>query len=79
MKKEVEMGIMIPEKLPNINLMKDSMFLITDTENYDTDNSAAFGESTDSSGSDGQSDSGQPKNVQKYVVRASGIDKRRSG
>lgn len=58
---------------PNINLMKDSMFLITDTENYDTDNSAAFGESTDSSGSDGQSDSGQPKNVQKYVVRASGI------
>ena len=38
---------------PNINLMKDSMFLITDTENYDTDNSAAFGESTDSSGSDG--------------------------
>lgn len=58
---------------PNINLMKDSMFLITDTENYDTDNSAAFGESTDSSGSDGQSDSGQPKNVQKYVVRASSI------
>ena len=58
---------------PNINLMKDSMFLITDTENYDTDNSAAFGESTDSSGSDGQSDSGQPKNVQKCVVRASGI------
>ena len=58
---------------PNINLMKDSMFLITDTENYDTDNSAAFGESTDSSGSDGQSDSEQPKNVQKYVVRASGI------
>lgn len=58
---------------PNINLMKDSMFLITDTENYDTDNSAAFGESTDSSGSDGQSDAGQPKNVQKYVVRASGI------
>lgn len=58
---------------PNINLMKDSMFLITDTENYDTDNSAAFGESTDSSGSDGQSDSGQPQNVQKYVVRASGI------
>lgn len=58
---------------PNINLMKDSMFLITDTENYDTDNSAAFGESTDSSGSDGQSDSGQPKTVQKYVVRASGV------
>lgn len=58
---------------PNINLMKDSMFLITDTENYDTDNSAAFGESSDSSGSDGQSDSRQPKNVQKYVVRASGI------
>lgn len=58
---------------PNINLMKDSMFLITDTENYDTDNSAAFGESTDSSGSDGQSDSGQPRNVQKYVVRASGV------
>lgn len=58
---------------PNINLMKDSMFLITDTENYDTDNSAAFGESTDSSGSDGQSDSGQLKNVQKYVVRASGV------
>lgn len=57
---------------PNINLMKDSMFLITDTENYDTDNSAAFGESSDSSGSDGQSNSGQPKNVQKYVVRASG-------
>lgn len=58
---------------PNINLMKDSMFLITDTENYDTDNSTAFGESTDSSGNDGQSDSGQPKNVQKYVVRAGGI------
>ena len=58
---------------PNINLMKDSMFLITDTENYDTDNSAAFGESSDSSGSDGQSNSGQPKNVQKYVVRASSI------
>lgn len=58
---------------PNINLMKDSMFLITDTENYDTDNSAAFGESTDSSGSDGQSESGQPKTVQKYVVRASGV------
>lgn len=58
---------------PNINLMKDSMFLITDTENYDTDNSTAFGESTDSSGNDGQSDSGQPKNVQKYVVRVSGI------
>ncbi len=58
---------------PNINLMKDSMFLITDTENYDTDNSAAFGEGSDSSGSDGQSNSGQPKNVQKYVVRASGI------
>lgn len=58
---------------PNINLMKDSMFLITDTENYDTDNGAAFGESTDSSGTDGQSDSGKPKTVQKYVVRASGI------
>ena len=58
---------------PNINLMKDSMFLITDTENYDTDNSAAFGESSDSSGSDGQSNSGQPKKEQKYVVRASGI------
>lgn len=58
---------------PNINLMKDSMFLITDTENYDTDNSTAFGESTDSSGNDGQSDSGQPKNVQKYVVRVGGI------
>lgn len=58
---------------PNINLMKDSMFLITDTENYDMDNSAAFGESTDSSGTDGKSDSGQPKTVQKYVVRASGI------
>ena len=58
---------------PNINLMKDSMFLITDTENYDTDNSTAFGESTDSSGNDGQSDSGQPKNVQNYVLRASVI------
>ncbi len=58
---------------PNINLAKDSMFLITDTENYDTDNSTAFGESTDSSGSDGQSDPGKPRNVQKYVVRASGV------
>ena len=58
---------------PDIDLAKDSMFLITDTENYDTDNSAAFGESTDSSGTDGQSDSGQPKTIQKYVVRASGV------
>ena len=60
-------------KTPNINLMKDSMFLITDTENYDTDNNASSGESTDSSGSDGQSDSGKPRSVQKYVVRASGV------
>ena len=57
----------------DIDLAKDSMFLITDTENYDTDNSAAFGESSDSTGSDGQSSSGQPKTVQKYVVKASGV------
>ncbi len=44
MKKEVETDIMIPEKLPNINLMKDSMFMITDRENYNSDNSTAFGE-----------------------------------
>lgn len=61
------------EETPDIDLAKDSMFLITDTENYDTDNSAAFGESSDSTGSDGQSSSGQPKTVQKYVVKASGV------
>lgn len=63
-------------KVPNINLMKDSLFMITDTENYNSDSSAAFGDSADrTAGAGSQSDSGtgQTKPVQKYVVRASGV------
>ena len=63
-------------KVPNINLMKDSLFMITDTENYNSDSSTAFGDSTDgTAGAGSQSDSGtgQTKPVQKYVVRASGV------
>ena len=56
--------------------MKDSLFMITDTENYNSDSSTAFGDSTDgTAGAGSQSDSGtgQTKPVQKYVVRASGV------
>ena len=63
-------------KVPNINLMKDSLFMITDTENYNSDSSTAFGDSTDgTAGTGSQSDSGtgKTKPVQKYVVRASGV------
>ena len=50
--------------------------MITDTENYNSDSSTAFGDSTDgTAGAGSQSDSGtgQTKPVQKYVVRASGV------
>ena len=56
--------------------MKDSLFMITDTENYNSDSSTAFGDSTDgTAGTGSQSDSGtgKTKPVQKYVVRASGV------
>ena len=50
--------------------------MITDTENYNSDSSAAFGDSADrTAGAGSQSDpgTGQTKPVQKYVVRASGV------
>ena len=50
--------------------------VITDTENYNSDSSTAFGDSTDgTAGTGSQSDSGtgKTKPVQKYVVRASGV------
>ena len=63
-------------KVPNINLMKDSLFMITDTENYNSDSSAAFGDSADrtaGAGSKSDSGTGKTKPVPKYVVRASGV------
>ena len=50
--------------------------MITDTENYNSDSSTAFGDSTDgTAGTGSQSDSGtgKTKPVQKYVVRQSGV------
>lgn len=61
-------------EIPKINLKTDSLFMITDAENYNTDSSAAFGESADD-GSGSSSDQGTQKSgpVQKYVVKASGV------
>ena len=64
-------------KVPDIDLTKDSMFLITDTEHYNSDQgNAVFGGTGDnSSGSKDASDTKQAKPIQKYVVRASGVIK----
>lgn len=63
-------------KVPDIDLAKDSMFLITDTENYDSgQGNTAFGAAQDGSESKDASEAKQTKAIQKYVVRASGVIK----
>lgn len=60
-------------KVPDIDLAKDTMFLITDTEHYNSDQgNTALGETSDNKDS---SDTKQTKAIQKYVVRASGVIK----
>lgn len=56
-------------KLPDVDLAKDSMFLILDAENYNSDPAQALG-------GDSQTQDGEKKEVvraQKHVVRSSGL------
>ena len=65
-------------KVPDIDLTRDSMFLITDTEHYESSQGGTtFGDtSSNNSASDQEtSDGGKTKSVQKYVVKASGVIK----
>lgn len=57
-------------ELPDINLAKDSMFLILDQDTYYNSQENGFGDAS-SGGDDTQQT--VPKRVQKHVVRASGV------
>ena len=60
-------------ELPDIDLMKDSMFLILDQDAYyNSQNSGGF-QSDAASGSDGQSTSNTPVSAKKHIVTASGV------
>lgn len=60
-------------ELPDIDLMKDSMFLILDQDAYyNSQNSGGFQTDT-TSGSDGQSTSNTPASAKKHIVTASGV------
>lgn len=59
-------------ELPDIDLSKESMFLVLDTEGYNANQGASpFGE--DKGGSDMDEGDGKPVQIQKHVVRASGL------
>ncbi len=59
-------------KLPNIDLAKDSLFLVLDVDNYYSGQEASpFDMEGEGVGEDGES--AQPVQVQKHVVRASGL------
>lgn len=59
-------------KLPNIDLAKDSLFLILDTDNYySSQENSPFDMDGMGSGEDGEMS--RPVQVQKHVVRASGL------
>lgn len=61
-------------KVPDIDLARDAMFLITDTEHYNTDQgNAALGGAVD--GNESSTDTNQVKVIQKHVVKASGLIK----
>lgn len=58
-------------QLPNIDLAKDSLFLILDTDNYYSSQDVSPFEMDSSGGEDGEMS--KPVQVQKHVVRASGL------
>lgn len=61
-------------ELPDVDLAKDSMFLILDMDNYySAQERTPFDEGNGEGGTDGAGTSEKPVQVQKHVVKASGV------